>query len=365
MAMRRLLPIILALFLAVTWFVTATFAHFEGLGSWCWTVVPILLTASFIPTTMLSQRMRSRRLRALNVISGISIGFLNYFLAAALASWIAIGVSRLAGIPIPRGTVASVAYGAAALVGTFALFSGYWLRVTRVSVRLPQLPAFWHGRTIALVSDIHLGNFRGTASSRRIVTSILGLRPECILVAGDFFDGVKIDVGRAVGPWSDLSAPSGVYFVGGNHDDYGGRKAYFDALRKVGMTVLDNERVVVHGLQLVGVHDRETHDPRAFASVLEKSGLAGGSASILLAHRPSNLPVPEEAGISLQLSGHTHGGQFWPWTLLARRVHGKFAYGLNRHGKMLVYTSSGAGTWGPPFRLGTRSEIVLIRLEAA
>jgi hypothetical protein len=128
---------------------------------------------------------------------------------------------------------------------------------------------------------------------------------------------------------------------------------------------LDNERVEVRGLQLVGVHDMETHDPQAFRAILEKVGLKPGVASVLLAHRPSNLSVPEKAGFSLQLSGHTHGGQFWPWTLVVQRVHGRFAYGLNHFGRMQIFTSSGAGTWGPPFRLGTRSEIVLLRLEAA
>jgi predicted MPP superfamily phosphohydrolase len=176
-----------------------------------------------------------------------------------------------------------------------------------------------------------------------------------------------IDIEKAVAPWAALSAPLGVYFVGGNHDEYGdgGRETYFKALRGVGMRVLDNERVDVHGLQLVGVHDDEILEPELYRSILERANLDPASASILLAHRPSNLAVPERAGISLQLSGHTHQGQFWPWTIFARRVHGKFAYGLNRFGRMLVYTSSGAGTWGPPFRLGTRSEVVLIRLKAA
>jgi hypothetical protein len=261
--------------------------------------------------------------------------------------------------------VATWTFAAAAAVGLYALGAAYWVRVTRVTIRLPNLPAYWKGRTVALVSDIHLGNFRGPAFSRHVVARLMSLHPECILVGGDMFDGVKIDVDRAAGPWAALAAPSGVYFVGGNHDDYGGRTSYFGALRRVGMRILDNERVDIHGLQLVGVHDRETHSPGGFRSILEKARIDPSRASILLAHRPENLSVPEEAGISLQLSGHTHRGQFWPWTLVARRVHRDFAYGLNQFGRMTVFTSSGVGTWGPPFRLGTRSEIVLIRLESA
>lgn len=355
---------ILVLLLAATWFVAWTFAHLEGLAGPGWTVVPMILTAGFLPTTLLSRRIHARFLGVLTVASGVSVGFLSYFLIAALASWTAVGAEHLAGRPIAGPAIASGCFGAAALAGIYALASAYWLRVTRVTVPLKNLPEFWNGRTIALVTDVHLGNFRGVAFSRRVVSRLLGLRAECILVGGDMFDGVKIDVDRALGPWSALTAPSGVFFVGGNHDDYGGRRLYFDALRRIGIRVLDNERVWVHGLQLLGVHDRETHEPEIYRAVLGKCGLDPSAASVLLAHRPSNLSVPESAGINLQLSGHTHRGQFWPWTLVARRAHGKFAYGLNRHGRMLVFTSSGVGTWGPPLRLGTRSEIVLLRLEA-
>jgi predicted MPP superfamily phosphohydrolase len=363
--MRRIVPAILGLLLATTGFVTWTFAHFAHVGGTAWTVVAMLLVAGFLPTTMLSHSIRARWLGTLNVVSGISVGFLSYFALAAAACWVVAGLSRLTGFPVNGRPVAILVFSAAALVGLYALFSAYWLRVTRATVRLPNLPPFWVGRTLALVSDIHLGNFRGPAFSRHVVARLMSLSPECVLVGGDMFDGVKIDIERAAAPWSALTAPSGVYFVGGNHDDYGGRASYFEALRSAGMRVLDNEKVDIHGLQLVGVHDRETHSPEVFRGILDRARLDPKRASILLAHRPENLSVPEQAGISLQLSGHTHRGQFWPWTLVARRVHQDYAYGLNRFGGMIVFTSSGVGTWGPPFRLGTRSEVVLVRLESA
>jgi predicted MPP superfamily phosphohydrolase len=261
--------------------------------------------------------------------------------------------------------IASAAFGLAAVVAAAALLSAFWLRRTDITVHLPGLPAFWQGRSVALVSDIHLGNVRGAGFSRRLVDRLGRLGAECILVGGDVFDGVKTDIGGALGPWAGLKAPSGVFFVGGNHDDYGGRHDYFAALRAVGLHELGNTKVDLHGIQLVGVHDQETHSEATYRQVLEAAHLDPSRPSILLAHRPENLAVPESAGISLQLSGHTHGGQFWPWTHIVKRVHGEFAKGLGRFGRMLVFTSTGAGTWGPPFRLGTRAEIVLIRLEPA
>jgi uncharacterized protein len=363
--MRKILPAILALLLTTTLFTSWTFMAFERRGSWPVAVIPTLLVGGFLPATLLSHRMRRPWLGALNVVSGIAVGFLSYFALAAFASWAALAFAGMAGLAVDRREIGAWAFGVSAAAGIFALLSAYWVRVTRVTVRLANLPSFWNGRTIALVSDIHLGNFRGQAFSRHVVSRLTDLKAECVLIGGDMFDGVKIDVEAAARPWSRLTAPSGVLFVGGNHDDYGGRSSYFEALRQVGMRVLDNERVEVHGLQIVGVHDQETHDPEVFRSLLEKAGIDRSRASILLAHRPENLSVPEQAGISLQLSGHTHSGQFWPWTLVARRVHRAFAYGLNRFGRMMVYTSSGVGTWGPPFRLGTRSEVVLIRLQNA
>jgi predicted MPP superfamily phosphohydrolase len=363
--MLRIMATIVAVLLTGAWFAAWTFAQLAHVAAWPWILASVVLAGTFIPTMRLSQRKDGPLVRWLNVVSGVFCGFLSFFLIAALASWIAVGVAGISGLPVGRRTIALALYGAGALAGLYALFNAFWLRVTRVTAALPNLPPFWNGKTVALVSDVHLGNFRGSPFSRAVVSRIMDLHAECILVAGDMFDGVRINIEEAVAPWAGLSAPSGVLFVGGNHDDYGGRNAYFAALRRVGMRVLDNERVEVSGLQVVGVHDRESHHPDVFRGFLEKANISPASASILVAHRPSNLPVAEAAGISLQVSGHTHGGQFWPWSLIARRVHGKFNYGLNSHGKMLVYTSSGAGTWGPPFRLGTRSEIVLIRLERA
>jgi predicted MPP superfamily phosphohydrolase len=136
------------------------------------------------------------------------------------------------------------------------------------------------------------------------------------------------------------------------------------ALSGVGVTVLHNEKVVVDGLQIVGVHDAEAHRRAVFQELLHKAKIDRGQPSILLAHRPGRLDLAENAGISLQVSGHTHAGQFLPFSLLVRMIYGRFGYGHHRHGSLQVVTSSGAGTGGPPFRVGTRSEIVVIQLRA-
>jgi hypothetical protein len=166
-------------------------------------------------------------------------------------------------------------------------------------------------------------------------------------------------------PWKGYSGKAKIFYVAGNHEEYPGRMKFLDAASRVGIFILHNQKIELDGLQIIGVHDREMHDAAEYGEILRGTKIDGQRASVLLAHEPINMAVPEAAGVSLQLSGHTHGGQFLPWTFMALRVHGRFNHGLNRLGNLLVYTSFGAGTWGAPMRLGTKSEIILIRLESA
>ena len=184
-----------------------------------------------------------------------------------------------------------------------------------------------------------------------------------MFIAGDWYDGTAADVRRLAEPWRWLAAPLGAYFAAGNHEEFSDHTKYLGAMKESGVRVLNNEKVTVDGLQVVDVHHGDSTDPRRLRPILQHAALDRDQPSILLTHAPDSLRVAEEEGVSLQLSGHTHGGQFFPWTWVASRVYGEFVYGLKRLGNLLVYTSSGAGTWGPPLRVGTRPEIVLIQFE--
>jgi predicted phosphodiesterase len=188
--------------------------------------------------------------------------------------------------------------------------------------------------------------------------------PDAIFIAGDLYDGTAIDAGRAAEPLNKLTAPHGVYFVAGNHEQFGDDSKYLRAIAAAGVRVLSNEKVEVDGLQIIGVPYRNATQDGQLASALHGIGLDRDRASILLTHAPDHPEIAEAAGVSLQLSGHTHVGQFIPWSWMARRVYRQFVYGLSRIGKMQVFTSSGAGTWGPPLRLGSNPEIVVLEFES-
>jgi len=359
-----LLAVIPTILLSANWFVCATWNHFwKSPGIPAWEMIPSVMTLTFIGSMFLGWRYSGLWLRLIYRISATWLGILNFGFFAACGAWIVSGIGALFSLPIEPKLIAVTFPGIAVLASIYGLVNASRLRVTGVTVRLANLPPGWHGRSAALVTDMHLGNVRGVGFTRRVVARLQQLQPEAVFISGDMFDGVKADLGALVEPWKRLSPPAGIYFICGNHEEFDERTKFVNAVKGAGIRVLNNEKVEINGLQIVGIHDGETNDPRLFKSLLQRADLDRSRASILLAHRPANLAIPADEGISLQLSGHTHGGQIWPWHWLAARVHGKFIHGLNRFEQMQVFTSYGTGTWGVPMRVCTRSEIVLIRFE--
>jgi hypothetical protein len=264
------------------------------------------------------------------------------------------------GMPLQPRTIAAVLFSLAIVASLYGMVNAACTRVKRISVKLPNLPDSWRGRTAALLSDTHLGHVRNYNFLRRIIAMLTRLQPDVVFISGDLYDGLAADVNRLAEPWAELSVPLGAYFVAGNHDGFSGHAKHLEAVGQSGVRVLNNEKVDVDGLQIVGMH---YHDSRRARSILQEAELDRDRPSILLTHVPSGMAIAEEAGISLQLSGHTHGGQLFPYTWICSRVWGQFNYGLKRLGNLLVYTSCGTGTWGPPMRVGTNPEIVLIEFE--
>jgi len=328
----------------------------------------ILVSISFVPASLLVWRYTHWFAWGFYRLAAIWLGCLSFFFWASVLCWGAYAAMQLFGLVAPGfragdyGRILLIAtFTVAALTATAALVNAAWLRVTEISVALPGLPDSWKGRTAVLIGDLHLGPVRGFYFAKRVVRLAAKLKPDLVFLTGDFYDGTAVDEVRMASAWKGFAPRHGIYYVTGNHEEFSDRTKYLKAIEGAGIRILRNEKVVVDGLQIAGVLYGEGHEREAFRRALQGINLERGRPAILLSHVPQYYDVAEEAGISLKLSGHTHKGQVFPWTLVARRVHGKFVYGLNQFKRMLVYTTSGAGTWGPPMRLATRSEIVLIR----
>jgi predicted MPP superfamily phosphohydrolase len=323
----------------------------------------VLLAFSFISTALLGFWSGHRLVTILYRLASVWLGFLNFFFLAACLSWLTVLVLRLAGVTPYRLLISGSLFGLAFAVSLYGLLNARWIRIRRIAIRLPGLPDSWRGRTALVVSDLHLGHVNGAGFSRRIARMAAHLNPEIIFLPGDLFDGSMADAEKLAAPFGQLAPPLGVYYSTGNHDEFGDAAQYAEILARIGIRVLSNEKVTVDGLDIVGVNYGDSGSPIWLRATLESFQLIPGRASILLNHVPNRLPIVEKAGISLLLSGHTHDGQLFPFTWFTRRAFGRFAYGWQRFGELQVYTSSGAGTWGPPMRVGTRSEVVLLTFE--
>jgi predicted MPP superfamily phosphohydrolase len=358
------------LFLA-HWFIYRTLLVFCGNLSPAQTLALgtalFLLAFSFIAAALLGYYFSNLPVRLIYKLAAVWLGFLNFFFFAAcfcrLAA-LALLLSTFApALPRYRPIIAGVFFSLAFIAGIYGLLNARWVRIRRVTVQLPNLPAAWRGRTALLLSDLHLGNVNGLGFCRRMVALATRLHPDIVFLPGDLFDGVHADPVRLIAPFNTLSPPFGIYFSSGNHEEYGGEANFTHVLSQAGIRVLVNEKVIVDGLQILGIPYADSHYPIHLRAILDALRPDPAQASILLNHAPHRLPIVEQAGVSLQLSGHTHGGQLIPFTWFTRYVFGRFTYGLHRFGALQVYTSSGAGTWGPPMRVGTHPEVVLLQFE--
>jgi predicted MPP superfamily phosphohydrolase len=324
----------------------------------------LALAFSFIAAALASFRFHNTLVVYLYKIAVLWLGFLNYFFWAACLcwftwyAWLAVGLS--ASPEAARPLIADVLFATALMTGTYGLLNARAIRIRRIAVALPGLPQSWRGRKAVMMSDLHLGNVNGAGFARRMVALASELKPDIVFIPGDVFDGTSADLDRLIAPFKKLAPPFGTYFSTGNHEEFSSPEHYVGAVERAGVRNLHNEMVTVDGLHIAGVMFGDSTSPIRLKAVLDAMRLNPAEANILLNHMPSRLPVVERAGVSLQLSGHTHGGQLAPFNWMTRRIFGRFTHGLHRFGELQVYTSTGAGTWGPPMRVGTEPEIVLL-----
>ncbi|WP_275561818.1 metallophosphoesterase [Streptomyces sp. 5-6(2022)] len=262
----------------------------------------------------------------------------------------------------------AVAVGATAVAagtvgyGTYTVLRGP--RVKRITVPLAKLPRGAHGFRIAVVSDIHLGPILGRDHTRRVVEAVNRTNADLVAVVGDLVDGSVADLGPAAEPLRGLTARHGSYFVTGNHEYYSGAAEWVDHVRELGLRPLENERTELPGFDLAGVNDvageSEGQGPDFGKALGDRDR---SRASVLLAHQPVVIHDAVEAGVDLQLSGHTHGGQLWPGTYVAELAN-PTAAGLDRYGDTQLYVTRGAGAWGPPVRVGAPPDVTVVELAS-
>ena len=294
------------------------------------------------------------------------LGLFLYLMMASIACWLVLGVTRLAGQRLNTVITACLLFFIATAYSAYGVWNASNPQVADVRVSIKGLPENWKGRTIVQLTDVHLGHVYRADFLSRVVTKVNSLHPDMVVITGDLFDGMDGDLGELVEPLNALRAPKGVYFVTGNHETYLGVEEAFSILKRTGVTVLNDEVRDIDGLQLIGISypQRGRSEPKIPGKVLKTlPGFIPGKPTVLLFHAPVYINEARDAGVGLQLSGHTHKGQLFPIFFITERIYKEYSYGLHRLGDYSIYTSSGVGTWGPPMRTGNTPEIVDITLE--
>ncbi|AIY41450.1 putative phosphoesterase [Collimonas arenae] len=340
------------------------------LGLWLllsFLLIPAGMLGRVIKQQPLSDRLAWAGMLAMGVFSSLFVGTLLRELFLLVLPWFGLHSDRLA----------SWSALAVLLIAALSSVIGYFnarrlAAVINVDIPIADLPAALQGFTIAQISDIHVGPTIKRGYLDAIVNKVNTLKPDLIAITGDLVDGSVEQLAPHTAPLANLQSRHGAYFVTGNHEYYSNAPEWVTEVRRLGLTVLMNEHVVVKhqdaSLLVAGVTDFSAHHFDEAQRSDPQAALAGSpqhvDVKLLLAHQPRSATAAADAGFDLQLSGHTHGGQFFPWNLFVP-LQQPYTAGLNRLRNLWVYTSRGTGYWGPPKRLFAPSEITRLRLVLA
>lgn len=292
--------------------------------------------------------------------STLWLGILTYLFIFNLVNWLLVYGFKVFHFNANFKIIHLVFLGFTVIVTILGVINYYNIRNTKITVEIENLPKSWENKKVILVSDIHVGSFRNEAFVKNIVTKINNKNADIVIICGDLFDGTKLDVDKISAELSKLHANEKIYFVFGNHDLYSKTEDVYAILNKTNFHILDNASIIHDSVEIVGINHKSLHDASVFSAL--KSEYKKNYPIIFLSHEPvRNIQQLIDLEIDLQLSGHTHGGQFAPFNFITTSMYGEMNYGLHDFGEFKSFTSSGLGAWGPAFRIFSRSEIVEIK----
>jgi predicted MPP superfamily phosphohydrolase len=322
---------------------------------------------SFFVASFLSRFYENSFVRYFYFISAVLLGVWVLAFFALILGWLFFGVFKVAGLFISLRTIVSLALVIAIIYSGYNLWNAFYnIKVSNIDVSIKNLPEYWVGKKIVQISDVHLGNIVQVDFLNKIVDLVNRQNADLIFITGDLFDGMDGDLSRFIEPLLRLKSNLGIFFVSGNHELYLGLDKALDIINKTRIQFIDSKIVHINGLQIIGIgygQDMVAQDIKKI--VTSNPDFISSAPTILLYHipLPSQIKAAKEIGVNLYLAGHTHVGQILPFKLITHLIYKGYDFGLHKEGDFYQYTSSGVGTWGPPFRSGNNPEIVVISLN--
>ncbi len=318
-----------------------------------------LLAFCFITAFFWGRYGSHRFLRGFYYGSALWLGLLVNLLLIFGAGLFIYALLRWLSLNINRRTFGIYLLGLTALVTAYGLYHATQIKISPLSISIPNLPNSWRGKKIAQISDVHLGLINGKTLAGKIAARINQQTVDLVFITGDLFDGTGDNLADLIAPLDQIRAP--IFFITGNHEIYLGIDRVIRAIEKTKIQLLRDKMIENDGLQVIGIDYPPRGTKKYLGPILEK--IDSNKPSILLYHVPSQTETARRYHVSLQLSGHTHNGQMWPMKIFTSLIYKGLDYGLHQIGDYFIYTTSGVGTWGPPMRIGSTPEIVIITFQ--
>lgn len=375
--------ILFLLHFALYIFVTHFFGITEKKRKIILAIVLLVLSVSPILSAVLARFIDNAVTGLFYFLSGLWIGtIINLMMVMIVAVFIWIAF-KLLKQNIDLKILGALAIFSAIIISGFGVWNVYHPQIKRIEVSLKDLPVEWQGKTIVQITDLHLGNVLRESFANEVIKKVNSLNPEIVVITGDLFDGMDGNITSLVTLLNNIQTKKGIYYITGNHETYLGVNEALAALQATKVKVLNDEVVDLDGLQILGISYPEMGQVKNMKKIIEANkNFTQDKPAILLYHAPTSIDHTEtdnreniyfgpntdfsetaSYGIDLQLSGHTHQGQIFPFSILAGLIYHGFDHGLHQLGNFNIYTSSGTGVWGPTMRTGSLSEITAITLR--
>lgn len=299
----------------------------------------------------------------INTISGIWLGVMFYIFISSLIVFVLIMLNSYFDLNIPIKIISITLIFITLILITYGVINANNTRIVKWDVKSEKLSANWNNKKIVIISDVHLGSMRGENFLKRIVGKIEKEKPDVVFILGDLIDGTSIPYEKWFSEFSTLKPQFGILYVEGNHEKYSQEYNKFKSLIPATINNLTNKQIIINDTQIIGLDYKESESKDEIKKELESLNYDKNKSSIILMHDPKNTISLSEEGVSLVLSGHTHDGQFFPFTTLINNLYKKYAHGVSYTQNTASVTSAGIGTSIIPIRIGTNPEIIVLNIK--
>lgn len=346
------------------------FITFQTLGAFKYPYVKnIVLTLGVLLPTMFVGAMLygGKHFSLINTwiyaMGGLWLAIFTYLLMGVITILLLVFINNSFNLNLPIKLISFIIITISTLIILYGVYNANHPRIVKMEVTSSALAPFWGNKKIIIISDVHLGITRRGKFMKKIIDTINTEKPDITFNLGDLIDGPKFPYKEGFASISELNPPLGNFYVEGNHEGYSEEYAVFKENFPKNLNDITEKKVVINNTQIIGIYYDEQKTPDEMAQELSKVGYDKTMPSIILMHDPKDIPMLANNGASLVLSGHTHKGQFFPFSILIKMLDNKYFYGVTQTLNTISITSEGVGTAMAPVRIGTKPEIIVLTIK--